>query len=89
MESSSNGSNKQVIFKGYFHRLKKKILESKQKHQHRRCCSVISENAVPYSVNISISVCEYKTMSNSQLLKAFTAQYRPICVDENVVSSNV
>lgn len=79
MESSSNGSNKQVIFKGYFHRLKKKILESKQKHQHRRCCSVISENAVTYSVNISISVCEYKTMSNSQLYSLYSAVQTYLC----------
>lgn len=75
-----------LFSKDVFIDLKKKIPESNQKHRHLRSCSAISEDTVPYSVNLSISVGKYKKVSNSQL---FTAQYRHIYDDENVMSSSV
>lgn len=56
-----------LFSKDVFIDLKKKIPESNQKHRHLRSCSAISEDTVPYSVNLSISVGKYKKVSNSQL----------------------
>lgn len=73
MESLSNGSNKQVVFKEYFHRFKKNNPRKQPEALAFRSYSAVYEDTVPVRnsscVKLSISVGKYKKASNSQLCR--------------------